>query len=97
MASNKDPELAKDDLHVTTSLSSSKNANAPVPVQGTTQHLPTYEHERALTLKFDLRILPVLSLMYLFNALDKGNLGMDICYSDAPLSNWAWTNLLAFR
>lgn len=31
--------------------------------------------ERALCRKFDIRLLPVLALMYLFNALDKGNLG----------------------
>ncbi|KAL9594425.1 MAG: hypothetical protein Q9219_007041 [cf. Caloplaca sp. 3 TL-2023] len=31
--------------------------------------------ERALTRKFDLRILPVLAVMYLFNSLDKSNLG----------------------
>lgn len=31
--------------------------------------------ERALVWKFDLRILPLLALMYLFNALDKSNLG----------------------
>lgn len=37
--------------------------------------LPTFEHERSLVLKFDLRILPVLAFMYLANALDKGNLG----------------------
>ncbi|PYH46434.1 putative MFS transporter [Aspergillus saccharolyticus JOP 1030-1] len=30
--------------------------------------------ERRLCRKFDLRLLPVLALMYLFNALDKGNL-----------------------
>ena len=35
----------------------------------------TYARERALVLKFDVRILPVLALMYLANALDKGNLG----------------------
>ncbi|CAN9480491.1 unnamed protein product [Alternaria alternata] len=75
MSTNKDPELAKDGLEVTASLSSSKDANAPVPVEGTTEHLPTYEHEKALTWKFDLRILPMLAVMYLFNALDKGNLG----------------------
>lgn len=33
------------------------------------------EAEKALVWKFDLRILPVLSLMYLFNSLDKSNLG----------------------
>ncbi|KAL0636895.1 hypothetical protein Q9L58_004117 [Maublancomyces gigas] len=31
--------------------------------------------ERALCRRFDLRLLPVLALMYLFNALDKSNLG----------------------
>ncbi|EQL02944.1 Major facilitator superfamily transporter [Ophiocordyceps sinensis CO18] len=30
--------------------------------------------ERSLCFKFDVRILPVLAVMYLFNALDKGNL-----------------------
>ena len=38
-------------------------------------HLPTFEHEKRLVLKFDVRILPILALMYLANALDKGNLG----------------------
>ncbi|KAL8789907.1 MAG: hypothetical protein Q9195_006617 [Heterodermia aff. obscurata] len=31
--------------------------------------------ERALTRKFDFRILPVLAVMYFFNSLDKSNLG----------------------
>jgi MFS family permease len=31
--------------------------------------------ERSLVWKFDIRILPVLALMYLFNSLDKSNLG----------------------
>ena len=31
--------------------------------------------EKKLLWKFDTRILPVLAIMYLFNALDKGNLG----------------------
>ncbi|MCJ1239714.1 hypothetical protein MMC14_007712 [Varicellaria rhodocarpa] len=31
--------------------------------------------ERAVVWKFDLRILPVLAVMYLFNSLDKSNLG----------------------
>lgn len=31
--------------------------------------------ERRLVWKFDTRILPTLAIMYLFNALDKGNLG----------------------
>lgn len=44
-----------------------------------TEHEPAYvvDHhaERALCRKFDFRLLPILALMYLFNALDKGNLG----------------------
>lgn len=73
MSTNQDPELAKTDLKVTQSISSGDAA--PIPIEGDTQHLPTYEHETALTWKFDLRILPMLACMYLFNALDKGNLG----------------------
>ncbi|KAF2125844.1 MFS general substrate transporter [Dothidotthia symphoricarpi CBS 119687] len=69
---SKDPELAKDDLEVTSSLSSSRNYAAPI--QGSNHEL-NFEHEKALCWKFDLRILPMLALMYLFNALDKGNLG----------------------
>lgn len=68
------PELAKDGLHITASNSSSSGHN-PIPIEGETEHLPTFEHEKRLALKFDVRILPMLALMYLFNALDKGNLG----------------------
>jgi hypothetical protein len=76
MATIKDPEIAKNDLEVTSSVSSSsKHAAAPVPREGETIHLPNFEHERALCWKFDLRMLPMLAVMYLFNALDKGNLG----------------------
>jgi hypothetical protein len=31
--------------------------------------------ERRVVWKFDLRILPILAVMYLFNSLDKSNLG----------------------
>jgi hypothetical protein len=34
-----------------------------------------HQAERALCRKFDVRLMPILALMYLFNALDKGNLG----------------------
>lgn len=68
------PELAKDGLQVTASKSSS-DGHGPIPIQAETEHLPTFEHEKRLALKFDIRILPMLALMYLFNALDKGNLG----------------------
>ncbi|KAI0854718.1 major facilitator superfamily transporter [Xylaria cubensis] len=42
---------------------------------GETTHIVDTKAERALCRKFDFRLLPVLALMYLFNALDKGNLG----------------------
>ena len=42
---------------------------------GTTTLLMTPAADRALVWKFDLRILPVLAIMYLFNSLDKSNLG----------------------
>ena len=41
----------------------------------TTTLLITPAADRALVWKFDLRILPVLAVMYLFNSLDKSNLG----------------------
>lgn len=76
MADIKTPpgDIVKDGLEVTASNSSSREHD-PVPREGQTEHLPSFEHERALALKFDLRILPCLAAMYLFNALDKGNLG----------------------
>lgn len=45
-----------------------------IPVQSSFVELDT-KSERALVWKFDLRILPVLAIMYLFNSLDKSNLG----------------------
>ncbi|KAH8722503.1 major facilitator superfamily domain-containing protein [Phaeosphaeriaceae sp. PMI808] len=75
MSVNKDPELAKHDLEITASADSTKDSAGPVPREGETEHLPNFEHERALCWKFDFRMLPMLAIMYLFNALDKGNLG----------------------
>ncbi|KAJ6167148.1 Major facilitator superfamily domain general substrate transporter [Penicillium chermesinum] len=34
-----------------------------------------HKAERRLCRRFDIRLLPILAIMYLFNALDKGNLG----------------------
>jgi hypothetical protein len=70
MSTAKDPEIGKHDLDTISTLSS-KGA-APIPREGETVHLPNFEHEKALCWKFDLRMLPMLALMYLFNALDKG-------------------------
>lgn len=49
--------------------------NVMVIEDGTTTASISSASERALTWKFDLRILPVLAVMYLFNSLDKSNLG----------------------
>jgi sugar phosphate permease len=42
---------------------------------GTTVAVVNPEGEKSLVWKFDLRILPLLAAMYLFNSLDKSNLG----------------------
>ncbi|KAL3420998.1 major facilitator superfamily transporter [Phlyctema vagabunda] len=49
----------------------------PVPgvSSSDTAYVIDHQAERALCRKFDFRLLPVLAVMYLFNALDKGNLG----------------------
>jgi hypothetical protein len=65
------PDLVKDGLEVTASNSSSKDHD-PVPREGETEHLPSFEHERALALKFDVRILPCLALMYVISAARNG-------------------------
>lgn len=40
-----------------------------------TPHVLDHKAERALVWKFDTHLLPVLAVMYLFNSLDKANLG----------------------
>ncbi|KAL9587374.1 MAG: hypothetical protein Q9212_000301 [Teloschistes hypoglaucus] len=49
--------------------------NVVVAGDGTTLAVISPAAERALTRKFDIRILPILAIMYLFNSLDKSNLG----------------------
>jgi hypothetical protein len=46
-----------------------------VTTNGDSAWVIDHHAERVLCRKFDYRLLPVLALMYLFNALDKGNLG----------------------
>ncbi|KAL4981046.1 major facilitator superfamily domain-containing protein [Aspergillus desertorum] len=52
----------------------SKNGYAPGVVENVAR-VVDHKAERALCRRFDLRLMPVLAVMYLFNALDKGNLG----------------------
>lgn len=49
--------------------------NVVVAGDGTTLAVISPAAERALTRKYDIRILPILAIMYLFNSLDKSNLG----------------------
>jgi MFS family permease len=44
-------------------------------IQAETARVVDHIAERQLCRKFDFRLMPVLAIMYLFNALDKGNLG----------------------
>ena len=43
--------------------------------EGEMNHIIDPVAEKKLVWKYDLRILPILAIMYLFNALDKSNLG----------------------
>ncbi|OGE55808.1 hypothetical protein PENARI_c004G03057 [Penicillium arizonense] len=49
-------------------------ASAPGVIDEVTR-VVDHKAERRLCRKFDFRLLPILAIMYLFNALDKGNLG----------------------
>ena len=52
------------------------NVDAESPIDTSeTAYVIDHRAERSLCRKFDFRLLPVLAIMYLFNALDKGNLG----------------------
>lgn len=54
--------------------------------------------EKKLCWKFDLRILPLLAIMYLFNALDKGNISnakTDGLAEDLGIVGQQWNNMLS--
>jgi len=63
------------DLNRTNSVASDSKGNTLVTREDGEVFTISQEAERALVWKFDLRILPLLAVMYLFNALDKSNLG----------------------
>lgn len=74
--------VRKTDSPISGSMRDDDDAKAPYIVDQqpdfeSSQPIPLIDHhaERALCRKFDFRLLPVLAVMYLFNALDKGNLG----------------------
>lgn len=59
----------------TQSVTTDANGNTVVVKEDGETFVIDKKAERALLWKFDLRILPLLTMMYLFNALDKANLG----------------------
>ncbi|KAL7620603.1 hypothetical protein AAE478_009598 [Parahypoxylon ruwenzoriense] len=74
------PHLADSDSTQKNPISSHRDSNDiesdHVAIsEETTAGVTDVAAEKALCRKFDLRLLPVLAVMYLFNALDKGNLG----------------------
>ena len=52
-----------------------ENPEAQLDLSLDPAYVVDHQAEPALCRKFDFRLLPVLALMYFFNALDKGNLG----------------------
>lgn len=64
-----------DEPQRTTSITSDAQGNTIVTKGDGETFTISDKAERALVWKFDIRILPLLAMMYLFNALDKSNLG----------------------
>ncbi|KIX92449.1 uncharacterized protein Z520_11769 [Fonsecaea multimorphosa CBS 102226] len=62
-----DLKVVEDGIVTTTSLGETRRVSASIAIDPAA--------ERRLVRKFDLRILPTLAVMYLFNSLDKSNLG----------------------
>jgi hypothetical protein len=70
-----DSNLPRGDVDGTKTPYSVENPETELDPSLEPAHVVDHHAERALFRKFDFRLLPVLTLMYLFNALDKGNLG----------------------
>jgi MFS family permease len=71
MDSTREPSSPKDE----TDVGIYKASDHGIGMSEDTARVLDKAAERKLCAKFDYRILPVLAVMYLFNALDKGNLG----------------------
>ncbi|KAI6867133.1 putative MFS transporter [Hortaea werneckii] len=63
------------ELNRTTSITSDAKGNTIITGEDGETFTISEKAERALVWKFDLRVLPLLAMMYLFNSLDKSNLG----------------------
>lgn len=69
------PKLKSLDLETAEKLTS-QSARSSISIPAASAPLTIDpKAERSLVWKFDLRLLPVLAVMYLFNSLDKSNLG----------------------
>lgn len=60
---------------LTKSITTDEHGNTTITAEDGDVFVISDKAERALLWKFDTRILPLLAVMYLFNALDKSNLG----------------------
>lgn len=69
------PLPSKKEDEVESKAASSDSVSGPDVLAAETVAVIDHKAERALVWKFDTRLLPVLAVMYLFNALDKSNLG----------------------
>lgn len=70
------PELKSLDLDTAEKFTSQSAHSSSLSITAVTSPLAIDPiAERSLVWKFDLRLLPVLAVMYLFNSLDKSNLG----------------------
>lgn len=63
------------EIQRTSSISSDTKGNTVIEQENGETYTLDAASEKRLVRKFDLRILPLLAVMYLFNALDKANLG----------------------
>ena len=79
MADNKLPDIdtkvPPEGLENLTRITTDTQGNTIIAREDGETYIIDQKAERRLVWKFDLRILPLLALMYLFNALDKSNLG----------------------
>jgi len=78
MALDKSPtnsSLADEDNKKSYNIHTDAEADSTAGTTFATAQIIDKAAERALCRKLDFRLLPVLAIMYLFNALDKGNLG----------------------
>ncbi|KAF2169615.1 hypothetical protein M409DRAFT_64693 [Zasmidium cellare ATCC 36951] len=66
---------SKDSLERTKSVTTDAKGDTVIVTEDGDSFTIDKKAERALLWKFDLRILPLLTMMYLFNSLDKANLG----------------------